>query len=753
MKRSILAALTLVLLAATSFAAVSGERPISEPAYGPPPGYRYGAASASDGHDFMVVWIDAWRNPASARQIYAARMNAAGEALDPLGIRLPADKAQDRVDIVFLGNSYLVYWDERSAITPGSNSLMGARISRDGVLLDSKPRMLADRATVSVHGSASNGNRTVIAYVTSDRSLMIVLDRDGNLVSGPKPFTSQGAPAASEFSMVASNGREFLVISIRGAVLYPARLDANGDPVAPSTVSVTTATSLFDLASDGDSYVAIVQQPTGPIAQHISAAGAVLETWPVPIQVILSGFAFTSGSYLLMDGDPVKGTNGVRRLDRTGQPVGSYVTVSNVQIIGGGAALASNGSDAAFFWADSVSNLQVFSGALLNGQSLAAAKTSAIARSANSQYAPAAATSGRNTAVVWNETGGLYAARISLDGQTLDGRGIRVGDRSLTDPRIVYDGTNYLIAWTEQVSTPMMMTMDTVKLARLSPDSGALLPGIIVFAGKCANGVTLSAGPASTLVALSDCEHVIATTFGHDGSLSTAVTVTPPQTTNTGSVSAAWNGHEWLVVWEDDLPPGFGWDPPIIYDVRIYASRLSPALTVLDPNPIVVSNTLRDSRPQVASNGEAFLVVWTGYVTSDPAPYRVMAQRVSSDGSLLAQANGVRVAYGTTKSLAWDGAQYDVALSSYFSTGPAAIATFTYNLYVTHVAAAGPIESLLPLSVVTNPMDPDAALVVTGAGSTSAIYTRIGTEPQYGDVARAFVSALHALRGRAAGPR
>jgi hypothetical protein len=748
MKRSIIAAaISLLFLAVASFAEVAGERPVSEPAYGPAPGTRYGSAAASDGHDFLVAWIDSFRNPASAKRVYAARMNASGEVLDLLGIRLPTTNPQiSRVDVVFLGNSYLVYWDE--PISLNHNAIMGARISRDGVLLDATARVLADGATVNIHGAASNGNRTVIAYITSGDSRMIVLDRDGNVVSGPKPFTSPAAPAASESSMVASNGSEFLVMSIRGAVLYPARLDSNGDVTSTSVVSTTTATSLLDLASDGDGYVAVTQAPTGIAAQHVSASAQLLEKWPVPMQEIIPGFAFAGGSYLLMDGDPVAGTVGVRRMDRTGQPLGSYVVVSSAQALGGGATLASNGADAAVFWTDSTTTVQSFLGALVNGQSLAASKTSPIARSANAQRAPNTATSGRNTAIVWNEDDGLYAGRISLDGQTLDGRGIRIGPKSLTEPRIVYDGNNYLIAWVEQPpssSTPV----DTVKLSRLS-DTGALLDpsGIAISASQCLNGVTLAAGAAATLLAWSDCQRIVATTVGRDGSIASAVTVTPAQTTNAGSVSAAWNGHEWLVAWEDEVRQAFSWDPPIAYDVRILASRLSPSLTILDPGPIVISNTLRDSLPQVASDGEGFLVVWTNYLAADVSTYQVMAQRISSDGSLLAQANGTRIADGTAKSVVWDGAEYDVALSTRSSSGT--VPAYTYTLYVTHVAAAGAIEGLRPLSVVMSAIEPYASLVVTGTGRTATVYTRLGSEQQYGDVERAFVSVPHVLRGRAA---
>jgi hypothetical protein len=208
-----------------------------------------------------------------------------------------------------------------------------------------------------------------------------------------------------------------------------------------------------------------------------------------------------------------------------------------------------------------------------------------------------------------------------------------------------------------------------------------------------------------------------------------------------GALSAAWNGSQWLVAWEDYVPSTapIAFDPPPS-DILIRAARLSPSLTVLDPQPTLVSNTRSDIGPLVASDGDSFLVAWSrlNYVEGDS----VFAQRISSTGSLLAPPNGVRLNAGRAKSVAWDGLQFDVALSA---------THLTSTLYLTHVAAHGPIESITPLVVVNDRADPAAALVVNGPGRVSVVYTRVGSEPEYGDVERAFVATPHLPRGRAVG--
>jgi hypothetical protein len=740
MKRSIVTAISFLLLATASFAEVSGERPVSDPAYGPPPGMRYGTAAASDGRDFLVTWVDSQRSRASVNQVYATRMNAAGDILDPLGIRLPTSQPVYQVDVVFLGENYLVYWNEPSPITSQTTAIMGARISRDGILLDPTPRLLADRAQVSLRGAASNGNRTVIVFGDS----MIVVDRNANVIDGPRKITPDNAGQST--SMVASNGHDFLVLRQRITTITSMRLDANG-VAASSEAQVTTSPfsqAVLDLASDGDGYVTIIREGFAVVAQHIAATGELLEKSTVPLNATFPGFAFTGGSYLLMDADPIQRTIGVRRLDRTGKPAGAYVSVASGESFGAGATLASNGTDAGFFWTDWAAFAQLFSATVVNGQSLAASKVTPIIRAAKTQTVPAGATSGRNNAVVWNEYDGLYAGRLSLDGQLLDGRGIRVGNRAAAEPRIVYDGTNYVIGWIELNAT---MTVSAVKVARMSPDSGALLDpdGIVVASTIFALSVSLTPGSSSTLIAWSESRQVTANTVSRDGTLGLPVVVTPADTTSRGNLTSAWNGHEWLVVWEDLMPSStIIADPGGAYDTRIFASRLSPSLILLDPRPIVVSNALNDSRPVVASNGDNFLIVWS-HAGDAPPYYGVVAQRVSSDGSLLAQTGGIRLANGNAKSVVWDGLQYDVALSSHAFNGT----VMPYDLFVTHVAATGPIESLNPLAVITGTIDPSASLLVTGTGRTTTVYTRLGSEPQYGDVERAFVSIPHLVRGRA----
>ncbi|MEA2236302.1 MAG: hypothetical protein QOC81_1026 [Thermoanaerobaculia bacterium] len=794
MKRSIITAISIGFIAAACLAEIAGEHPVSSPAYGPPPGYRQATASASDGHDFLVAWVDTTRSRGySYVRIYATRINASGQVLDPLGIRIPTltttiTTNPTQLNVVYLGNAYLVCWNEgdASVSTSTGEPLVGVRISSQGQLLDSTPRVFAEKARLNTGGVASNGSRAVIAYTTpiaaSPReSLMtLILDRDANIVDGPRTIPNPDG-TSNETVFAASNGRGFLVVRTFGNVSFTATtaLDANGAPLPDAPLIRDTPGPIFGLASDADSYVGLFEAPGKIGAQHFGSSGEILETSLFPLQQILpdyyrhqqsfQGFVFNGDSYLFMDGDPTQKTLGVRRLTRAGQLVGGYIPIAKASgsfsTTLWATTLASNSSSAFAGWVELQARNQIFSGSVIEAPSLAASAPFVIARAAATQIAPDAATSGTNTAIVWNEGDGVYAGRLTLDGQMLDGRGIRISALSpntsiATQPSIAFDGANYIIAWIEN---PPNSYDFILKVARLAPGTGAILdPNGIAIYQNAFGAVALSSSPNGTLMAWAvGTNKILATILARDLSHGPAVTVNPLEQIGGGNISAAWNGSEWLLAWIKPVYPPDGGpicDPTPCFEYQTYAARLSSQLTLLDPASIVVSTTAAGSnRPLVASDGDGFLVAWSGYGDYDYTGQggylsAVFAQRISRDGTLAAPINGVRLAAGQVRSIAWDGLQYDIAFSArrYPPYSAWSFTSHMATLNVTHVAAHGAIESLAPLTVVTDLSDPEAALIVTGTGRVAIAYTRVASEPEYGDVERVFVSAPHALRGRAA---
>jgi len=732
MKRSIIAAISILFVAVTCLAEISGERRVSLPAYEPSFGNQYNTRGASDGHGFLVAWVDAFRininrgyrpNP----RMYAARISESGQVLDPLGIRIPTfTSSLYRLNVVYLGDSYLICWSEEDISAPG---VMGVRIKSDGTLLDRTPRIFADRGSILDGGTASDGNRAVIVYTGPGGSLMtVVLDRDANVMAGPKPLTNPAGPSG-ETAVIASNGHGFLVIHSTSNADHATVLDANGNAVSTTVAPTSYLVHYRFLVSDGDSYVAIRVYETccdeDFTAQHFGAKGEVLESSSIPYANWITAVVYTGGSYLAMERHTLQygipDTIGFRRLTKTGQP-GDYVPFAKADNSFQGLLVWSGSSALACYYRPLMASL-------IDVQSLAVSKPNLIVIAATTQYNPDAAMGDANMAVVWNERDGVYAGRLTFDGQILDGRGIRIGEPGYGTPRIVFDGTNYLIGWIEEGR------QDSIKLARLSPVAGVVLDpgGVTLKQIDCStrNSLALSRGPFGTLVAWSDCSHISAITVGDD--LSHGPPTDFAGAWGPAALAAAWNGSVWLVVWETW---SFG---PETQSVHLSAARLSPQLTLLDPKPISVSNTDNDAEPLVASDGDGFLVAWTHSESEFGDDPTVLARRIASDGSPQAPATSF-LGEGHAKSIAWDGLQYEVAFSSLHEIS---------TLYVAHVAARGSVESLFPFAVINDHSEPDASLMVTGPGRVAVAYTRIDSEPEYGDVERVFVNVPHLARGRA----
>jgi len=740
MNRPTIAAISLVLLiAAAAVAEVSGEHPVAALAYEAPPGYVYDAIAASDGHGFLVAWIDYGRNSASTYstlQMYATRVSETGQALDPLGIRLPAaTSALSGLNAVHLGDSYLVFWTETNVVT---SRVLGVRIDGDGTLLDTTPRVFADPGSLLPGAIASDGTHAVIVYNTNPTQgpMTLVLDRNANITGEPKPLTNP-AGTSGETVMIASNGHGFLVIHSTSTAFRATTLDANGVTVSTATAPTPPNGGRYRfLASDGDTYVAILLSQAGFLnatySQHLGPKGEAMGTWPLPNADYVMGLVFSGGSYLALDRprlDPIVDAGaplGLHRIASTGQPTGQFTPLTGKFHFYDEGPLASNGSSVLACWTP-IATRRTFVGSVIETPSLTFSSPALLNVAATTQASPDTATSGSNMAVVWSEADGVYAGRLTLDGQLLDGRGIRIGGRNNTRPSIVFDGTNYVIAWIE--SYPY-----SIKLARLSV-SGVLLDpeGVTIKQLTCgfAGGLALARGAHATLVAWTDCYRLVAMTVADDSTPGTPMDVMPA---STQAIAAAWNGSEWLLAWEASSYYDIE-QPPL---VEINAARLSPQLTLLDSKPIDVSNTYGDSSPHVASDGDGFLVAWSHSETYGHTS--VLARRIASNGSPQSPSTGVVVGEGIARSLAWDGLQYEVAFSTVSATS---------TLYVTHVASRGSIESLSPLAVVNDRSVPAASLLVTGPGRVTIAYTRIDSRPEYGDVERSFVSVPHVPRARA----
>src|SRR5918997_703 len=113
----------ILALVVPLLAAVGGV-PLSDPTPGPAPRHQQLARVASDGENYLALWMD-YRTMLGGT--FATRVSRDGAVLDPLGIRI-SDEALFMPQVIWGGTSYVVAWST-------SDQLWVVRISRDGAIV------------------------------------------------------------------------------------------------------------------------------------------------------------------------------------------------------------------------------------------------------------------------------------------------------------------------------------------------------------------------------------------------------------------------------------------------------------------------------------------------------------------------------------------------------------------------------------------------------------------------------------------
>jgi hypothetical protein len=213
------------------------------------------------------------------------------------------------------------------------------------------------------------------------------------------------------------------------------------------------------------------------------------------------------------------------------------------------------------------------------------------------QSTPAVASDGRDHLVVWfdSRNGGtdIFGARVSHNGDVLDHGGIAISTapNDQLDPAVAFDGTNYLVVWSDNRNGSPFVDNFNIFGARVARD------GTVLDSGAFAIGNT---------------------------------------TANQGPPALAFDGHNYLVAWVDTRNGNSSFD--------IFAARVSPTGTVLDPGGIPVSlSGAAQARPAVSCDGGECLVAWQDARNGGATQSEIFGARVTAGGSVLDPA-GVLIA-------------------------------------------------------------------------------------------------------------
>jgi hypothetical protein len=621
--------------------AVLAGAPLTEPVPGPAPRNQYQPRAASNGDGYLVLWTDQRAYPQTT---YATRVSAEGEVLDRTGIRL-SETDMFGQSMVWAGTSYVIAWMK-------DDKFWLMRIDADGNVVDG-PRVVMDHA--HPWSMAFDGTHIVITYVRPDgiywEPHALFLTREAEVVKDVK-LADQGDFGPP---IVASNGSHFVAVWQTMSVVNTVR-SVDGvrftiDGPGPVVRLLHDARQIMPrLTSDGRDFLLLLYDDHvfRHAARHVSAdLGTVGAAVMLPAALRDAAMALWVGDHYVVTGDN-GATISATRLDRNGQLLDTG-TIQELASSGSapGSSSATNGRDVFVTWAgaqnppsDVYEPLDIY-GATASGTTLARTSSSILSIASPRQFDPAVASSGTNLLTVWSEASGVYARRNALDGRPLDASPLRLADRA-EHVSVVFDGAGYVVAWSngsELVTRRIAVSggLTTSGGARVALDSSAPL--------------ALASDGDVTLLAWASRDGVKAVRLGKNATFADTVplTLTSDDTISALSVAAS-DGGDFLVAWGDTFFTEHGGMNP----VNVLAARVTRSLLNLDPNGFEIAATpAGEGYPSVAWNGSEWLVVWQR--GNEIHGRRVARDRTLLDDDTLLATNArlPRLAWNGGYTLAW----------------------------------------------------------------------------------------------------
>ncbi|HYD42634.1 MAG TPA: hypothetical protein VEB43_17530 [Anaeromyxobacter sp.] len=198
-------------------------------------------------------WIVAWEDFRSGEgtDVYAARVTADGAVPDPPGIPVGVGPyGQGAPAVGCAGGTALVAWQSRPAgATMPRGALVGARVGAEGAVLDATPLPISDRSAGGQPAVGAGEGAFLVAWQavdTAGNASVLAARVGGDGAVGPEAVVC-GGPSLRGAPDVAFDGAGYRVVfedqrSAPGA-LRSVRLTAAGAPVDPCGVELRTGAS------------------------------------------------------------------------------------------------------------------------------------------------------------------------------------------------------------------------------------------------------------------------------------------------------------------------------------------------------------------------------------------------------------------------------------------------------------------------------------------------------------------------------
>jgi hypothetical protein len=493
-------------------------------------GDQHSPSVASDGAGFLVVWRDVREGRNYDADIYGARVNGAGEVLDPSGLRLStSSKDESSPEVVSRQGRYLVVWSRNVGI---KQDIAGARVDGEGTVLGQLELVAGTASGGGAPRVASSGAGFFLVwseYLLNDKDVFGArLGEMGEVLDVPGRLLSTAANLQVQ-QVVASNGTDYLVVwsDLRGASwdIYGTRLSATGAVLDSSGIAISTAEGHQKepvVASDGTGYFVVWTDgrtsPSSIRGARVSREGQVLDADGVRLYAgtegaVLPRVASNGTDYLVVWETRGGSIGGSIRWARVGGD--ARVLASNVLFPDSAGrqtqpAVASNGDGYLVLWQQVASAgkppLWEILGVLMSADGQVPDHRFSISPSPLWLVGPRplrVASDGVDYFVAWLQSygDGILGARVSGAGKVLDPGGIPItnGLGSRSTPAVARVGGGYLVAWRDYDS----QTDHTDILGRwVSGDGRVVGPSAIVLAsGSLGAPAVASSGGARVLVA------------------------------------------------------------------------------------------------------------------------------------------------------------------------------------------------------------------------------------------------------------
>ncbi len=537
---------------------------------------------ASDGNGFLVVWED--QRGGMRWNIYAARLDSSGHVLDTAGILLRTLNGDKHSPAVAFGaGRYLVTWDEYC----GSRNIVAAFVDTGGAVSEgieicalpgtqgSPSVSFGDSLFLVAWDDARNSGYSQV-YAARITQSGVLLDSGGFPVL--RPHDAQTLPS------VACDGTDFLITWQEGPLsdgnILGARIAPSGAVLDTAAIRISGADAdqLRPRSTFAGSHYFVIWEDcrngTPDVScARVTSAGQVADT----VGIRVSG---DDGPKL----DPVlaAGTDQLLAAWQDGRADSLVHGIRGSRI--------------------SPSGLVLDSASVLVGANLRKKYTR--------QDSPSLTFGDSSWLAVWTECRpdtlhtDVYAIRLGRNGHVLDGASIRISPRqgAARSPRAAFDGSNYLIVWQDSSAASC-----DVQGRRLS-GSGVLLDTsnipITSTGNRKGNPAVLYDG-SNFLVAWQEWHTNVFYIYGRRVSPAGTIldTIPIPISAQTGSLCPTLaRGDSWsLVAWQD--APATSWD--------IHAVRVTREGRILDSLPAKLNSGIGRCRsPAMASNGDQFFVAW-----------------------------------------------------------------------------------------------------------------------------------------------